>query len=125
MLCHRDEKSFWINKGEKKLLLALSEHYIHNDLCAYVGIEAGGKLAALHVKLLAKHGGSELHVERLVADGEVFGIARYHGPHHMFPALDEAILVERSFEPLLAEVLTYEVAYGFGVGAAHGYSVRR
>ena len=61
-------------------------------------------------------------MERLVADGEVLGVADDDGTHHMLPPLDEAVLVERSFEALLAEKLANEVAYGFGVGAAHVFS---
>ena len=99
--------------------LFLSEYNVDDDLGAGVGVEAGGKFAALHVELLTDDGGGELHVECLVADAEVFGVAGDDGAHHVFPALDEAILVERSFETLLAEKVSYEVAYGFGVGASH------
>ena len=99
-----------------------SKHYVHDDLCTGVGVEAGGKFAALHVELLADDGGGELHVECLVADAEVLGVAGDDGTHHVLPALDEAILVERSLETLLAEKVAYEIAYGFGVGAAHFFS---
>ena len=101
------------------VFLLLSEYDIHDDLCPGIGVEAGGELTALHVQFLADDGGGELHVERLVADGEVLGVTCYHGPHHMLPPLDEAILVERSLEALLAEKLADEVAYGFGIGTLH------
>ena len=97
----------------------LSEDYIRDDLSASVGIETGGKFAALHMELLAKHGRGELYVECLVTDGEVFGIACNDRPHHMLPPLDEAVLVERSLEALLAEKLADEVAYSFGIGTLH------
>ena len=64
-----------------------------------------------------------MHVERLVADGEVLGIAGDDGTHHVLPPLDEAVLVEWGFETLLAEKLAYEVAYGFGVGASHDFQL--
>ena len=102
----------------------LSEHDIYDDLCAYVGIEAGGKFAALHVKFLTQHGRSELYVECLITDDKVFGVARYHRPHHMLPPLDEAILVERSLEALLAEKLADEVAYSFGIGTLHFFKMK-
>ena len=96
-----------------------SKYDVDDDLCPGIGVEAGGKFAALHVELLTDDGGGELHVECLVADAEVFGIAGDDGTHHVLPALDEAVLVERGFETLLAEVLAYEVAYGFGIGTFH------
>ena len=100
-------------------LRQLSKHDVGDDLCSGVGIEAGGEFAALHVELLADDGGGELHIKRLVADGKVFGVARYDGPHHMLPSLYEAVLIEWGFETLLAQVLADEVTDGFGVGAAH------
>lgn len=101
------------------VFLLLSEYDIHDDLCAYVGVEASSEFAALHVELLAQNGGGELHVECLIADAEVFGVAGYHGSHHMFPSLNEAILVERGFEALLAEKLSEEITHDFGVGTSH------
>jgi hypothetical protein len=37
----------------------------------------------------------------------------------MLPPLDEAVLIERSLQALLAEKLADEVTYGFGVGSLH------
>lgn len=99
----------------------LSEHNVNDDLCAYVGVEACGELATLHVQFLTEYGGGELHVECLVAYGEVFCVTCYHGAHDLFPCLYEAVLIERSLEALLSEELAKEVAYGFGVGASHAF----
>lgn len=101
------------------VLKTLSEYNVRDDLCSNVGVEACDEFAALHVKLLTKHGRAELHVERLVTYDEVFGVACDDGTHYMLPSLDEAILVERGFETLLSEKLSYEITYGFRVGAFH------
>ena len=99
----------------------LSEHDVGNDLSAYIGVEAGSEFAALHVEFLTDDGGGELHVECLVADDEVLGVASDDGAHHVLPPLDEAVLIERGLETLLAEKLADEVAHGFGVGASHAF----
>ena len=104
-------------------MLVLSEYDVGNDLSAYIGVEAGSEFAALHVEFLADDGGGELHVERLVADDEVLGVAGDDGTHHVLPPLDEAVLIERSLQALLAEKLMDEVTYGFGVGASHAFRV--
>jgi hypothetical protein len=97
----------------------LSEHDVCDNLRTHIGIEACSQLATLHMEFLTEHWRGELHIECLVTDGEVFGVAGDDGAHHVLPTLDEAVLVERSFEPLLAKVLAYEIAYGFRVSAAH------
>ena len=101
------------------ILKALPKHDVSYDLSPDISIEARGKFTTLHMKFLTQDGRGELHVERLVTDDKVFGVARYHRTHHMLPALDEAILIERSLKTLLTEKLAYEVAYGFGVGTLH------
>ena len=103
--------------------LVLSEYDVGNDLGFGISVEAGGEFATLHVELLTQHGGGELYVKRLVADGEVLGVACDDGTHHVLPPLDETVLVERGFETLLTEILAYEVAYGFGIGASHAFRV--
>ena len=101
----------------------LSEYDVGNDLGFGISVEAGGEFATLHVELLTQHGGGELYVERLVADGEVLGVACDDGAHHVLPPLDETVLVERGFETLLTEILAYEVANGFGIGASHAFQL--
>ena len=95
------------------------EYNIYDNLCTYGFVEALDQALARHLQVLPERGRGEVDVQRLVLDIHLPRVAGNGFAEHRLPSLDEAVLVERSFEALLAEKLANEVAYGFGVGAAH------
>ena len=87
----------------------LTELDVGNDLTADVSIEAADELLAPHGEVGPECGDAQMDIERLVEDVGVQRVLTDGGTGHLGPCLDEPLLQEWHFQPLLPQVAQYQV----------------